>query len=58
MVVLLYKWKSPPVHYICMGASPKNKAEECNEVAGLKATTSQQTTIHNFFSVIELTRAL
>ena len=33
--------------------SLKNKAEECNEGAGLKATTSRQETSHNFFSRID-----
>ena len=35
--------------------SYKNKAEECNEVAGLKPTTSQQTIIHNLFAKINYT---
>ena len=33
---------------------PENKPEECNEVAGLNATFTQQTAIDNFFPKIEL----
>ena len=34
-------------------ALQKNKAQECIEVTGLKATTSRQTTIHNLFPRID-----